>query len=254
MIGKGTVAALVLTSMLAACNNEKAQQEHDQAIAAVAASSAAVAAAAAQAEKDKASATAAASQAAVQAAALQAQKDVATKAKAAADLRADVQQNPSKYLQVSAPQAGTHGILNKTSELGALTVLNASPFALTGLHGTATWSDGSTTPFTLSGSIPAGATVTFTTANGTLAGKPAGGRVTPQQFAFAPATVVAPAGATAAALGGCPANQVRYDDGQCHTPCSRTLGPCPQGMECTGFGAFGTGLDRAETPFCEAKR
>ncbi len=119
MMAKGTEGALVLMLTLTACNNEKAQEQHDQAIAAAAALSAA----AVQSEKDKATSVAAVSQAATQAAALQQQKDTIAKAKAGAELRADVQQHPDKYLQVSNAQAYNKGIINSYRQLTGVTVL-----------------------------------------------------------------------------------------------------------------------------------
>lgn len=190
-MGKPLLVGAFVVLTLVACNNDKAQleqQQHDQQIAAAAALNAA----AAQSEKDKAAAAAAASEAAKQAAAIQEQKDTTARARAAAALRADVQQNPGKYLQVSAPSVARHGIINHTTSLSGLTVLNTSKFALTNLQGTVAWSDGSTTPFALSGSIPAGATLTFASANGTLTSGTAGGKVDVQQFSFAPATIVTP--------------------------------------------------------------
>jgi hypothetical protein len=193
---KPLTVAIVAVLLCAACDKEKAkleQQQHDQAIAAAAASSAA----AAQAEKDKDTTAAAASQAAVQAAALQAQRDTTDRAKAAADLRSDVQANPGKYLQVTNSQAYDKGLINSYRQLTSLTLLNKSSFALTDLKGSVDWEDASgastgTTPFTLVGSIPAGATLTFSTANGTMTSGTLQTKTNKTQIKFTHATIVAP--------------------------------------------------------------
>jgi hypothetical protein len=172
------VPCAAVSLALAGCNDKLEQQQHDQAIAAAAASAAA-AAAAAQAEKDKTAAVATA----------------ATKAQAATELRADVQQHPGKYLQVSNLQDKDKGIINSYRQLTGMTVLNTSKFALNNLSGSVNWLDDNgastgTTPFTLSGSIPAGATVTFSTAAGTMTSGTLQSKATKQQVTFAPATIV----------------------------------------------------------------
>jgi hypothetical protein len=153
-------------------------QTQAQAIAAAAASSATVL----QAEKDKEA------MASIEAA----------KAKAATDLRTDVQERPDKYLRWSAPVIGTHGLLNKTTQLTGLTVLNASRFALMDVQGTVTWVDGAgnalptTTQIALSGSIVPGATAALTLGAGIQTSGTIGGKGSPQQITFTHATIVTP--------------------------------------------------------------
>ena len=190
---RAQAALFALVCMLAfvACNNDQ-----DQAIAAAASSAAAKvqaaaelqaiaaaasSAAAAQSDKDKATAAAAA----------------AAKVQAAAELRADVQQHPDKYLTVSNEQPFDKGIINSYRQLATMTVLNRSQFALANLSGSVNWLDATgssagTTPFSLSGSIPAGATVTFSTGDGTMTSGTLQAKANGVRITFAPATIVSP--------------------------------------------------------------
>jgi hypothetical protein len=92
---------------------------------------------------------------------------------------------PEKYLETSDYQNTTKGIVNSYGQLVGVTVRNRSHFSVQDLTGNATWSDkrGSalgSVPFTLKGSIPAGATQPFSIKAGTLtSGPPLQGAVMP---------------------------------------------------------------------------
>ncbi len=120
----------------------------------------------AQQQAESAAASASAAALAVQAAQL---AQAATKARDKSSLQA----NPEAYLETSDIKSFDKGIINRYRQLVGVTVLNKSHFAVNNLQGEVNWTDPQgksfgTTPFSLKGSIPAGATVRFSTESGTL--------------------------------------------------------------------------------------
>jgi hypothetical protein len=167
MIARGIVAALVVMPVVVACNNGPMRPQGEQAMAAATESSGA----AGQAER---------------------------RAKPGADSRSQVQLHPEKYLEASSPQSVTRGLLNETSQLTAVTVLNTSRFALTGLQGMVTWVDASgnvlpvSTQLVLDGSIAAGASATFALGKGITMSGAIIGKGTPKEIMFTTAMVQPP--------------------------------------------------------------
>lgn len=87
---------------------------------------------------------------------------------------ARMQTNPSALLETSEMQFYDKGIINDYRQLTAVTVLNRSRYcAMRSARGDVIWYDAlgnklGSSPITLSRSIPAGGTGTFSTADGTL--------------------------------------------------------------------------------------
>jgi len=80
---------------------------------------------------------------------------------------------PNKYLQASDVGYVDQGIINDYRRLANVTVTNASHFAVESLAGDVAWVGANgerfgSVPFSLRGSIPAGATQTFRAGDGTL--------------------------------------------------------------------------------------
>lgn len=89
------------------------------------------------------------------------------------DEKARVRSNPDAVLEVTGYAAYDKGIINDYRQVTEMTVLNRSKFALHNMSGDVEWvgKDGrgvGAIPFSLKGSIPAGATVKFTKDAGTL--------------------------------------------------------------------------------------
>jgi hypothetical protein len=103
------------------------------------------------------------------------------KAERLAKERANFLANPSQFLTASADGTEGAGFLWADTNLASVTVFNKSRFPAANISGMTDWLNGSgglvsSTPFSLSGSVPPGQSETFTTAAGTLRSNRSSGR------------------------------------------------------------------------------
>lgn len=173
----GKVRFAVIVSVFigsVACKDEAAEQAKIQAAVAVAQAQASASAAIAQANAAQAAASAALAQEQVTQAALAAQQDRVTARQEKRDAeKAAIASSPGKYLVATDVRSFDKGIINHYARLVSISVTNRSHFAVTDIAGEVSWLDQSggsfgSTPFALTGSIPAGDTKVFNASDGTL--------------------------------------------------------------------------------------
>jgi len=111
---------------------------------------------------------------------------------------ARMQSNPATLLETSGMQFYDEGIINDYRQLTAVTVLNRSRYcAMRSARGDVVWYDAlgnklGSSPITLSRSIPAGGTGTFSMADGTLTSGTIQGSGAKAQILFTQVDVVMP--------------------------------------------------------------
>jgi hypothetical protein len=128
---------------------------------------------------------------------LQRETDAARRAQDERDRQEKLQimRAPDDALDTSNIVFYDEGIINDYRTLSSVTVLNKSRFALTNLRGEIDWLDGQgakfgSMPFSITGSIPAGDTKTFTKGAGTLANGTLRGKASKARIRFTSAQLV----------------------------------------------------------------
>ena len=102
---------------------------------------------------------------------------------------------PGSYLQASDYQTFDKGIVNSYRQLTGITILNTAHYAVTDIQGNVTFLDDQgrqfgTLPFSLRGSIPAGATQVFSARDGTLNSGTLQGKASKLSVAFTHVRVI----------------------------------------------------------------
>jgi hypothetical protein len=119
----------------------------------------------------------------------------AAQQQALVDAKAALRANPTRFLKLADIGVYDKGIINSYRQLTRLSLLNASDFAVTDVRGEVDWVDAAgnrigSTVVALAGSIPAGDTKTFSTADGTLQSGTLQGNATTQSVRFTSVTIV----------------------------------------------------------------
>jgi hypothetical protein len=127
---------------------------------------------------------------------------------AVADAKAALRTDPTRFLKARDVGVYDKGIINGYRQLVRVSLLNASAFPVADIRGDVDWIDGTgsrigSTTFTLTGSIPAGETKGFSTADGSLQSSTLEGNAAAQSVRVTSVTIVEPPTSVAASSSSC---------------------------------------------------